>query len=121
MARITTLGVLRTAAYVLVVIMGVVGFARLEAGQERDQREQLDRCLNAEANRKAILDVVQEIKELGRDLVTADAGSPPTPEQLAALERFRSFKRDLKTRLDVPVCDAQGRPIVPSRPAGFAT
>lgn len=102
------------AAYVLIVVVSAIGFYRLERGQEVDQQERIDRCDNAQANRDALLDVVDEIELLGRDLVVgAEDASAPTPQQQAALDRFRTFERDLRGRIDVAVCDEDGRPTSP--------
>lgn len=84
-------------AYVLIVIVGALGFY----GQGRTQ-DQL--CEESYENRQATRAQATAIRQLGEELVTQGEDTI-TPDQREALDDFEAFERRQLRALDLPVCD----------------
>jgi hypothetical protein len=90
------IGAAQLVAYLLIVIVSVFAW-------QKSTSQDHHICRSAEANRQAVRNVVIAIEQLGTELVTDD-GTPPTPEQQVALDRFKKFKEDQLALLELPAC-----------------
>lgn len=90
-------------AYLLIIIVGVVGFWKM--GQNQDdiiatqEQQQADRCLSGFEVRAAQRANINAVYALAVTLVEPQKGEPePTPEQQAGIDRYLATAKDFRDK-----------------------
>lgn len=91
-------------AYLLIVVIGVLGFSAIANTQDDIQETQNEQCVDSQENRQAIRDLTTGIKNLGIGFIDG----PPT-EWTAREKAFAQYMQDFEDeqleKLPIPSCD----------------
>lgn len=92
-------------AYVLIVLLALFGFIKLESEQQRIGDVARDQCRHAFENREALRDVTIAISQLGLGLIDSGSADSDQVAREAQRKKLEAFQRDELTKIPpLPPC-----------------